>query len=175
MDNNAINWSLLSTGIYFALTGITYGLVLLMPSVLVLPTYQSYFALLGVVGLASTILYTILTDNLAHGLYVGVTDFLLNIVPFFIAIACGQSSYIALSFLNMSAINISILTGCCIKFLTACHNTENNYAPVKNNNQFPQKSMNFIENKVVSCDLWDYGSLNHWTGDSKNDRLKQPK
>ena len=108
--------SVFITGVYFSITGITYGVVILMPSILMLPTYQSYFALLGVVGLASTIIFSISSFSFETGIYNGVGDFVIGMVPFFIAIAFRQGAYIPSSFLNLSSINIAILTLCCLKF-----------------------------------------------------------
>ncbi|MEE3003732.1 MAG: hypothetical protein VX335_05225 [Pseudomonadota bacterium] len=101
-----------TAALYFSISGLTYGLVLLMPSVLMLPTYQSYFALLGVVGLATTIISSFTNSSLEVGIYNGVAYFVLGIVPFFIAIAHNHSAYIPSSFLNLSSINIAILTVC---------------------------------------------------------------
>ncbi|MEE3003734.1 MAG: hypothetical protein VX335_05235 [Pseudomonadota bacterium] len=106
-----------STAAYFAITGITYGLVLLMPSVLMLPTYQSYFGLLGIAGLAVAIESTLSRANVVTGVTSGIQSFVFFMAPFFIAIACGQSAYIPATFLNLSAVNIAVLSSCCLTFL----------------------------------------------------------
>ncbi len=114
-----------ATFLYFTLSSITYGLLLVMPTIAALSSVATYFATVGVMGLSCALLILPISllftpfciDNQKRLLFLFFTLFIIPIsislvlaVPFFISILAGAPAFITSSFLSLSAANISYLT-----------------------------------------------------------------